>query len=158
MKYEEYDYIRGNTALAPGRKRKEDRQEEQQKKRLERQKAARKQKHLVRNILSVSTLAVVLGSISLTMDGIVYKNQAELSKIQESYEDQVSINEALNVEMIKYSSVETIKDTAENQIGMIYADDTNTIKIDMSKDFFPNVEKNEQVKSSFLNKIMSIFS
>ena len=148
MKYEEYDYIRGNTALAPERKRKEDRQEEQQKKRLERQKAARKQKHLVRNILS----------ISLTMDGIVYKNQAELSKIQESYEDQVSINEALNVEMIKYSSVETIKDTAENQIGMIYADDTNTIKIDMSKDFFPNVEKNEQVKSSFLNKIMSIFS
>ena len=70
----------------------------------------------------------------------------------------MKINEALNVEMIKYSSVETIKDTAENQIGMIYADDTNTIKIDMSKDFFPNVEKNEQVKSSFLNKIMSIFS
>ena len=78
MGVREYDYIRGNTALAPERKVKElDKKRELQRKERER-KAHQKRKNLLVSGLTIATIMFTLGATTLYLDGKIHAFQKEL--------------------------------------------------------------------------------
>ena len=78
MGVREYDYIRGNTALAPERKVKEqDKKRDIQRKERERQ-AYQKRKNLLVSGLTIATVMFALGATTLYLDGKIHDLQKQL--------------------------------------------------------------------------------
>ena len=154
----EYNYTRGNTALVPERKPQYDKNKKQKIKEELRAKKIKKLKvNLISNVVGISALVCILGGITLAIDGYVYDRQNELTEIKEETAASSDINDALKVMLLKYSSLENVKNVAENELGMVYPNKDNTILIDMSKDYFPHINEEEN-KESFLDKIKGIFN
>ena len=154
----EYNYTRGNTALVPERKPQYDKNKKQKIKEELRAKKIKKLKvNLISNVVGISALVCILGGITLAIDGYVYDRQNELTKIKEEAEVALDINDALKVTLLKYSSLENVKNIAENELSMVYPNKDNTIMIDMSKDYFSHISEEENGES-FLDKIKGIFN
>ena len=154
----EYNYTRGNTALVPARKPQYDKNKKQKIKEELRAKKIKKLKvNLISNVVGISALICILGGITLAIDGYVYDRQNELTEIKEETAASSDINDALKVMLLKYSSLENVKNVAENELGMVYPNKDNTILIDMSKDYFSHINEEEN-KESFLDKIKGIFN
>ena len=154
----EYNYTRGNTALVPERKPQYDKNKKQKIKEELRAKKIKKLKvNLISNVVGISALVCILGGINLAIDGYVYDRQNELTEIKEETAASSDINDALKVMLLKYSSLENVKNVAENELGMVYPNKDNTILIDMSKDYFSHINEEEN-KESFLDKIKGIFN
>lgn len=154
----EYNYTRGNTALVPERKPQYDKNKKQKIKEELRAKKIKKLKvNLISNVVGISALVCILGGITLAIDGYVYDRQNELTQIKEEAEVSSDINDALKVMLLKYSSLENVKNVAENELSMVYPNKDNTIMIDMSKDYFSHISEEENGES-FLDKIKSIFN
>mgnify|MGYP001006943202 FL=1 len=154
----EYNYTRGNTALVPERKPQYDKNKKQKIKEELRAKKIKKLKvNLISNVVGISALVCILGGITLAIDGYVYDRQNELTEIKEETAASSDINDALKVMLLKYSSLENVKNVAENELSMVYPNKDNTIMIDMSKDYFSHINEEEN-KESFLDKIKGIFN
>ena len=154
----EYNYTRGNTALVPERKPQYDKNKKQKIKEELRAKKIKKLKvNLISNVVGISAFICILGGITLAIDGYVYDRQNELTEIKEETAASSDINDALKVMLLKYSSLENVKNVAENELGMVYPNKDNTILIDMSKDYFSHINEEEN-KESFLDKIKGIFN
>lgn len=154
----EYNYTRGNTALVPERKPQYDKNKKQKIKEELRAKKIKKLKvNLISNVVGISALVCILGGITLAIDGYVYDRQNELTQIKEEAEVSSDINDALKVMLLKYSSLENVKNVAENELSMVYPNKDNTIMIDMSKDYFTHISEEENGES-FLDKIKGIFN
>lgn len=154
----EYNYTRGNTALVPERKPQYDKNKKQKIKEELRAKKIKKLKvNLISNVVGISALVCILGGITLAIDGYVYDRQNELTQIKEESEVSSDINDALKVMLLKYSSLENVKNVAENELSMVYPNKDNTIMIDMSKDYFSHISEEENGES-FLDKIKGIFN
>ena len=154
----EYNYTRGNTALVPERKPQYDKNKKQKIKEELRAKKIKKLKvNLISNVVGISALVCILGGITLAIDGYVYDRQNELTQIKEEAEVSSDINDALKVMLLKYSSLENVKNVAENELSMVYPNKDNTIMIDMSKAYFSHINEEENGES-FLDKIKSIFN
>ena len=154
----EYNYTRGNTALVPERKPQYDKNKKQKIKEELRAKKIKKLKvNLISNVVGISALVCILGGITLAIDGYVYYRQNELTQIKEEAEVSSDINDALKVMLLKYSSLENVKNVAENELSMVYPNKDNTIMIDMSKDYFSHISEEENGES-FLDKIKGIFN
>ena len=137
----EYNYTRGNTALVPERKPQYDKNKKQKIKEELRAKKIKKLKvNLISNVVGISALVCILGGITLAIDGYVYDRQNELT-----------------VMLLKYSSLENVKNVAENELSMVYPNKDNTIMIDMSKDYFSHINEEENGES-FLDKIKGILN
>ena len=154
----EYNYTRGNTALVPERKPQYDKNKKQKIKEELRAKKIKKLKvNLISDVVGISALVCILGGITLAIDGYVYDRQNELTQIKEEAEVSSDINDALKVMLLKYSSLENVKNVAENELSMVYPNKDNTIMIDMSKDYFSHISEEENGES-FLDKIKGIFN
>ena len=154
----EYNYTRGNTALVPERKPQYDKNKKQKIKEELRAKKIKKLKvNLISNVVGISALVCILGGITLAIDGYVYDRQNELTQIKEEAEVSSDINDALKVMLLKYSSLENVKNVAENELSMVYPNNDNTIMIDMSKDYFSHISEKENGES-FLDKIKGILN
>lgn len=154
----EYNYTRGNTALVPERKPQYDKNKKQKIKEELRAKKIKKLKvNLISNVVGISALVCILGGITLAIDGYVYDRQNELTQIKEEAEVSSDINDALKVMLLKYSSLENVKNVAENELSMVYPNKDNTIMIDMSKDYFSHISEEENGES-FLDKIKGILN
>ena len=154
----EYNDTRGNTALVPERKPQYDKNKKQKIKEELRAKKIKKLKvNLISNVVGISALVCILGGITLAIDGYVYDRQNELTQIKEEAEVSSDINDALKVMLLKYSSLENVKNVAENELSMVYPNKDNTIMIDMSKDYFSHISEEENGES-FLDKIKGIFN
>ena len=154
----EYNYTRWNTALVPERKPQYDKNKKQKIKEELRAKKIKKLKvNLISNVVGISALVCILGGITLAIDGYVYDRQNELTQIKEEAEVSSDINDALKVMLLKYSSLENVKNVAENELSMVYPNKDNTIMIDMSKDYFSHISEEENGES-FLDKIKGIFN
>ena len=134
MGVREYDYIRGNTALAPDKKIKET--EKQRKK--QRIQSKKRERAMKKNILiagfTVGTILFALGSTTLFLDSKIYDYQKKLLILEENLKEEKDVNAAINVKMLKFASFDKIKSTAEDELGMIYPNSESTITIDMSKE------------------------
>ena len=154
----EYNYTRGNTALVPERKPQYDKNKKQKiKEELRANKIKKLKVNLISNVVGISALVCILGGITLAIDGYVYDRQSELTQIKEEAEVSSDINDALKVMLLKYSSLENVKNVAENELSMVYPNKDNTIMIDMSKDYFSHISEEENGES-FLDKIKGIFN
>lgn len=158
MSAREYNYTRGNTALVPERKPQYDKNNKQRNKENLRAKKLKKLKvDLISNIVGISALVCTLGAITLAIDGYVYDKQNQLTEVKEELSIATDTNDALKVMLLKYSSLENVKSVAENDLGMVYPSKGNTIILDMSKDYFPQINE-EKNSESFLDKFKGIFN
>ena len=136
MGVRKYDYIRGNTALAPDKKIKET--EKQRKK--QRIQSKKRERAMKKNILiagfTVGTILFALGSTTLFLDSKIYDYQKKLLILEENLKEEKDVNAAINVKMLKFASFDKIKSTAEDELGMIYPNSESTITIDISKEYF----------------------
>lgn len=157
MGVREYDYIKGNTALVPERQIKEkvtrDREKLQKRK-----KEVQKNNKLTKDFMGIVFLLFILGGTSLWMDGYVYFLQKQLSNIEVQFSDELAINEALKLDMLKISSIEKVKTTAEKELGMVYPGKEGTISIDMSKEYFSHIKEEKENRSTFLAKLIDTFN
>ncbi|NLZ33654.1 MAG: cell division protein FtsL [Clostridiales bacterium] len=141
----EYDYIRGNTAVKPKRKdnaiekRREKRNLEERRREIQR-KEARRNKSIVMNILHVATVILILGVINIALDGRVYKTQKILSDVKNEIRIVKAEGEALRVNLLKNSSIEEIKEYA-NAIGMKTPGKNDTVVVTIKKNFFENIQE-----------------
>lgn len=141
----EYDYIRGNTAVNPNRKYKEF-DEEQRKKNLEKAERERKRKLIAlrdkktKNIIHIALVVCALGVVTIMREGRVYKVQQQLTEIKYEVKNLESSSEALRVDLLKFSSLDNIKVKAQS-IGMINPNKSQSIIVDMSKNYFPELTK-----------------
>ena len=157
MGVREYDYIRGNTALAPDKKIKET--EKQRKK--QRIQSKKRERAMKKNILiagfTVGTILFALGSTTLFLDSKIHDYQKKLLILEENLKEEKDVNAAINVKMLKFASFDKIKSTAEDELGMIYPNSESTITIDMSKEYFSHLKTKENSTSNFLQKIIGVF-
>lgn len=153
MGVREYDYIRGNTALAPDKKIKETEKQRIQSKKRER---AMKKNILIAGF-TVGTILFALGSTTLFLDSKIYDYQKKLLILEENLKEEKDVNAAINVKMLKFASFDKIKSTAEDELGMIYPNSESTITIDMSKEYFSHLKTKENRTSNFLQKIIGVF-
>ena len=153
----EYDYTRGNTALAPDKKIKET--EKQRKK--QRIQSKKRERAMKKNILiagfTVGTILFALGSTTLFLDSKIHDYQKKLLILEENLKEEKDVNAAINVKMLKFASFDKIKSTAEDELGMIYPNSESTITIDMSKEYFSHLKTKENSTSNFLQKIIGVF-
>ena len=152
MGVREYDYIRGNTALAPERKK-----SVQEVKRKKKQvKKGFDWKNNSGKIISTAVILAVLGAITLFIDSHVYKIQKDLSNLEIAIADENAKMEAINVELLKISSLDNINNIAVNGLKMTYPTKSSTITIDMSKNYFDHIrdEKDVNTKTSLIAKLV----
>lgn len=152
MVVREYDYIRGNTVLAPERKKSV--QEVKQKKKQV--KKGFDWKNNSGKIISTAVILAVLGAITLFIDSHVYKIQKDLSNLEIAIADENAKMEAINVELLKISSLDNINNIAVNGLKMTYPTKSSTITIDMSKNYFDHIrdEKDVNTKTSLIAKLV----
>ena len=100
MGVREYDYIRGNTALAPDKKIKET--EKQRKK--QRIQSKKRERAMKKNILiagfTVGTILFALGSTTLFLDSKIHDYQKKLLILEENLKEEKDVNAAINVKML----------------------------------------------------------
>ena len=151
MVVREYDYIRGNTALAPERKIKE--QEVKRKKKQVKKEFDWKNNRI--KIISSAVIVSILGVASLPIDSYVYKIQKNLSNLEVEMDVELAKSEAMKVDLLKVSSLDNINNVAINGLNMTYPDKSSSITIDMSKNYFDHIkdEKETNTKTGLIAKI-----
>ena len=158
MGVREYDYIRGNTALAPERKVKEqDKKRDILRKDKQRQ-AYQKRKNILVSGLTIATVKFTLGVTTIYLDGKIHDLQKQLLILEGNMREEEDVNAAINVEMLKFASFDKIKSTAENELGMVYPSSQSTISIVMSIEYFSHLKNEESKKSWLLQKIIAAFN
>ena len=140
----EYDYIRGNTAINPKRKyddfdKRVERENLERRKREEQRREKEAKKSRVKNILQVASIALILGLVNIGIDGKVYKLQKELIEVNKQISIAKAEGEALRVDLLKYASIEDIKEASIAK-GMKTPTKNDTVVINITKDFFENIE------------------
>ena len=160
MGLREYDYIRGNTATVPERKYEgsDRRKARERQEKAKRRKIQEAKNNRVSAMVSLVSVAVLLGTITLITNGIVYKMQKNLSNTEKSIVEQRDISEALRVDMLKYASFNGIKETAEKELGMVYPGKDSTITIDMSKEYFAHLNNSDSGENTMFTKLKKWFN
>lgn len=151
MAVREYDYIRGNTVLAPERKVTE--QEVKRKKKQVEKEFDWKNNRI--KIISSALIVSILGVVSLSIDSYVYKIQKNLSNIEVEMDSEMSRSEAMQVDLLKVSSLDNINNIAMNGLNMTYPNKSSVITIDMSKNYFDHIKDKEETntKTNLIAKI-----
>lgn len=158
----EYDYIRGNTVLAPERKRKVVRKPDKKYKHIQRKRKInkilleKKQRANDRKyLLTIAGIIVTLGFITISGDNKVYDIEKNLNTVNSQISQTEEENEALKVKILKYSSLNNVETNAENKLSMFVPSKNDTVKVDFSQDYFKDLKP----KSSEINtKEESLFS
>lgn len=145
MVNQEYEYIRGNTALNPKRKydevKRKDEREKLERQRKEQQKRERNaKKAVVKNILSIASIALILGVFTIARDGKVYSMQNDLTNVKNEIKNATAEGEALRANLLKYSSLGEIKEIAAAS-GMKMPQNDDSIIVNITKDFFANIRE-----------------
>lgn len=145
MVNKEYEYIRGNTALNPKRKydevKRRKKRENLERQRREQQRRERNaKKSVVKNILQVASIALVLGVLTISRDGKVFKMQNDLTNVKSEIKTVTAEGEALRVNLLKYSSLGDVK-SAATEAGMKIPQMDDTITVNITKDFFANIRE-----------------
>ena len=163
----EYSYsVKGNTAVKPLKKttirkpkksREQIRKEKKNKKNLFKKQRQSDRKYM----LTVVMFILGLGCITIAGDSKVYKMQKTVTTLENEISSTKEENEALRVEILKYSSLNNIEENAGNTLGMHVPHGEDVVKIDFSNDYFKDVKVNSNTDqkddNSFLGFLETIF-
>lgn len=141
----EYDYIGGNTAFNPKRSLQEERRRQHkeilEKRRKEQQRSEREaKKTFINNILQIAAIALILGIVTIAVDGKVYRMQNDLTAVKSEIKSAEADYEALRVSLLKVASINEIKNYA-SEVKMTTPQKDDIISVDLSKDFFANIRE-----------------
>jgi cell division protein FtsL len=163
----EYDYIKGNTVLAPERKTRV-RKPGKKYKQIQRRKQIVSKNILLRNrrkndrkyILTVAVVIFSLGFITISGDNKVYSMENQVRNIDTQISQTQEENEALKVKILKFSSLNNIEKNAEGKLSMFIPKKEQTIKVDFSKNYFqdlkPKSTESNAKNSNLFSKIMNL--
>lgn len=142
MKYNEYDYIKGSTAVKPQRLPKE-KENQKKKKDLVKKKKVEQRKNLLikqrqsrKSVFQIVFGILLVGSLVIWRDMRVYTAQGQLSDIKSQIKEVNSDNEALRVELLKISSLDTVKDAASKDLSMKMPQKEDRIKVNLDENNF----------------------
>lgn len=146
VKANEYDYIKGSTAVKPQRVPKEkekskiNKELEKRKKAEARKRALNKQRKNRASVFQVVFGILLVGSLVVWRDMKVYSAQNDLSNVRSEIKEMSAENEALRVELLKISSLDTVKESAEKDLSMKMPQKEDRIKVNLDEN---NFEENE---------------
>ena len=163
MKIEEYEYINGNIVSMP-QEEKNRREEEEKRKREEEKK--RYNKKLKENrqynrkvTLQIIGIASLLGIISIALSSRNYVMQKKLIAINSEINSINESNEAMQIELSKQSSLQSIASNAEI-LGMRPATKEDMVSLDLSQNYFEKLEvakdTQDENKNGFFSKIIDV--
>jgi cell division protein FtsL len=141
VKKSRFDYINGSTVYAPERHTesplKKEEYEKLRKTKIQRINRIKQKKNAQKRQVMVSIITVFAMGLSLIWgEAQVYRTQRELTKVKKEITEINRLNDDLKVQLLKVSSIENIKQSAENKLHMIIPDRKNVIYADLSKDNF----------------------
>ena len=136
----EYNYTRGNNAIAPNRKYNPIEEERRvQRKRVTEQKKVKTYKITkIKGIVGISWLIFLLGGLTVGSYGKLYELQKELITTNSDISTLEAENEALRVDLLKYYSIHGIKEVALEK-EMVLPAKSETIEVKWSKDYFKDI-------------------
>ncbi|NLK95851.1 MAG: cell division protein FtsL [Clostridiales bacterium] len=161
MVVKEYEYT-GNAAINPNRKsteRDKKKYEELKKSKKNRNRRIIEEKNKKKKaVLQIACLIFILGITLVTRDTKVYDIQNSIGDLNSKINEIEEENEAIKVDILKYSSISNIRSNAEENLGMTIATKENSVEIDLSKNYFESLnnedEKNAQDNKSIFSKLM----
>jgi len=147
MVVKEFDYVNGNTAVKPQRKSSErDRKKYEELKRSKKNRNRRLQderKNRRSAMLQIAVAILIVGTVIISRDSKVYSIQNEVSKIKSEINNVTAENEALDVDLLKFSSLDNIKTNAEEKLGMVTSTKACLVAIDMDGNYFQELNDKE---------------
>lgn len=161
----EYDYIKGNTALAPERKRKvlkPDKKYKKIKRRITKNALLKnRRKNDRKYMMTVAVIFFTLGVVTIAGDNRVYSMQKSVNDLNSQIKLAQEDNESLKVNLLKFSSLNSIEKKAEGNLSMSVPKKTEIVKIDFSQNYFSDLKSNssdENTKeSNIFSKLISLF-
>lgn len=165
-KLEDYE-INGNVVRKPLRKTTE--QEREKYKQLQRSKKNRQRrlkeerKRNRRAIMQITILIFFMGVLTIFRDSKVFAMQNDLANVNSDIKEEQLENEALKIDLLKGSSLDNIKTTAEKDLGMTIASKDNMVEIDLSENYFQKLDDRdkkakEKKEKGFFSKILNALS
>ncbi|GKU23955.1 hypothetical protein CFB3_21770 [Clostridium folliculivorans] len=153
MVVKEFDYVNGNTALNPKRKvndpQRDKQYEDLKKSKIDRDRRLKeRQKRNRRAATQVIVMLFVLGIATIWRDVKVYTVQAQLTQVNSDIKEIGAENESLKAEILKSSSLDTIKTTAESKLGMIIPGDGDILKTNSNENYFAANVKDKQATNN----------
>lgn len=160
-------YQNGSAVVNPNRRnREEDKKKYDELRKSKRNREKRRKEQIKRNkrtAMQAVVLIGIVGMFTLGRDSKVYTKQAELKSIKSEIASVKAQNEALKVTLLKNEALDNIQVNAEERLGMVFAKKENLVEVDLSKDYFEelniseNVEENTS-KGNILSKIKDILN
>lgn len=151
--------IRGNTVLQPEYKPYRDVEAEEQKKaKIKRAKEKKLKQRKMKNKLRVMRnigLTFVIGLLLVGRYCVIYNMQMELNSMESNINEINRDNENLRVELVKYSNLQYIEETAVNKLHMLPPDKGSAIYTNLDKDVLQYTEKKsaEKEQQNIWNKL-----
>ncbi|WP_396127975.1 cell division protein FtsL [Clostridium sp.] len=155
----EYDYIKGNTVLAPERKRRV-RKPDKKFKQIKRRKAKNallknRRKNDRKYMMTVAVVIFTLGVATIAGDNKVYSMQRNVTDLNAQINQAQETNEALKVDLLKFSSLSNIEKKAEGNLAMYVPKKEEVVKIDFSQNYFSDLESNSSGRNTKESNIFS---
>jgi len=143
----EYDYIKGNTALAPERKRKVQKPDKKYKQ-IQRRKKIQSKNTFLRNqrkndrkyILTVAVVIFSLGVVTISGDSKVYNMQKKVTELNSQIKQIEQGNNDLQGKVWTFSSLNNIEKNAGKKLSMVAPKKDDTVKIDFSNNYFKDIK------------------
>lgn len=147
MVVKEFDYVNGNTAVKPQRKSTErDRKKYEELKRSKKNRNRRLQderKNRRSAMLQIAVAILIVGTVIISRDAKVYSIQSQISDVKSEIKKVTAENEAINVDLLKFSSLANIKTNAEEKLGMVTATKASLVEVEMSGNYFQELNDKE---------------
>ncbi len=154
-KYRNYNVIGSNAVVTDTQieKREINKKKNLEKSRRERRlRTLAKERQKKKNILQIVSLVFIFGTIVVSGNASIYKMQKQLLSLNSQIKEVKSENEALEIDLLKVSSLENIKEFAEKKLNMVNPDKGTIIRQDISKANFKEIENTDSNKT-LLSKI-----
>lgn len=123
MVVKEYNYSNGSSALDPKRQNnspsRKGNQQKKHKKSIRPEKKSLFKRVLINDVAHIAAVILILGGITISRDARVFSTQKQLSQINREIKTLSSESEALQVELLKSSSLEDIESIAKEKLNMI---------------------------------------
>jgi cell division protein FtsL len=148
-----YEYINGSTVFAPERMApsplKKEEYEKLRRAKIERTNRLREQKNAKKRKVMTSIITVFIVGLGLIWgEAQVYATQQQLTKLKRQIVDMNRQNDDLKVQLLKVSSLEHVKQSAEDKLQMINPDKKYVIYMDLNKDNFNKEPKDDRESKS----------
>ena len=151
--------ISGSNALMIEVKREKEKTDKY--KRLQREKREReirksKEKNQKKkSAISYILILFALGILLTSRYAIIFNIQKDLSSVKSQIQQIGAENEALKIDILRVSSYESVKNTAEKQLNMKEPDNSKAMMVDLSKNNFKEANKDKE-KLSIIEKLKDI--